>query len=86
MSTVVHIYGDNEPIFLTLEEQQAIVATLTVLLFVLMAFEVNGPEVLFLIALMVCCLTQILTMVETLSGKYIHIYKDIVYTDYNVEV
>lgn len=64
----IHIYGDEEPIFLSQETQQGIVATLTVLLFVLMAFDFTGPEVLFLIALMICCLAQILTLSETLSG------------------
>lgn len=64
----IHIYGDEEPIFLTENEQQGLVATLTVLLFVLMAFDFTGPEVLFLIALMICCLAQILTITETLSG------------------
>jgi hypothetical protein len=64
----LHIYGDENPIFLTESEQQGLVATLTVLLFVLMAFDFTGPEVLFLIALMICCLAQILTLTETLSG------------------
>ena len=64
----IHIYGDEEPIFLTENEQQGLVATLTVLLFVLMALDFTGPEVLFLIALMICCLAQILTITETLSG------------------
>lgn len=73
MSTVVHIYGDQEPINLPLEVQQGIVASLTVLLFILMALEASGPEVLFFIALMICCLTQILTLGETLSGKYYYI-------------
>ena len=70
----IHIYGDEDPVFLTDGEKQAIVASLTIALLVLMAFDFTGPEVLFLIALMVCCLTQILTMAETLSGKmYINI-------------
>ena len=70
-----NIYGDQAPISLTETEQQGIVATLIVLLFVLMAFEVAAPEVLFLIALMICCLTQIITLSETLSGT-IHFLKN----------
>eukprot|EP01039_Chlorochromonas_danica_P014983 gene14983-17563_t len=64
----IHIYGDEEPIFLTKNQQQGLLATLTVLLFVLMALDFTGPEVLFLIALMICCLAQILTITETLAG------------------
>eukprot|EP01031_Cornospumella_fuschlensis_P036333 gene36333-44076_t len=63
-----HIYIDHDPIELTEDEQQGIVATLTILLFVLMAFEITGPEVLFLIALMIVTLSQILTLPEALSG------------------
>lgn len=65
----VHIYGDEDPVFLSTEEKQGIVATLTILLFILMALDFTGPEVLFLIALMILCLCQILTLTETLSGK-----------------
>lgn len=64
----VHIYVDEEPVLLTMQEKQGIVATLTVLLFILMALDFTGPEVLFLIALMICCLAQILSLSETLSG------------------
>ncbi len=64
-----NIYVDNEPITLTEKEQQGLVATLTVLLFILMALDFTGPEVLFLIALMIVCLTQILSLSDTLSGK-----------------
>lgn len=63
-----NIYGEHTPIAMTQEEQQGLVATLTVLLFILMAFDFTGPEVLFLIALMILCLAQILTLSETLSG------------------
>ncbi len=65
----IHIYGNEEPIFLSENAQQGIVAGLTIALFVLMAMDFTGPEVLFLIALMICCLAQILTLTETLSGK-----------------
>ncbi len=70
VQAATHIYGDNEPITMTEKEQQGLVATLTVLLFILMALDFTGPEVLFLIALMILCLTQILTLPETLSGLY----------------
>ena len=66
---LIHIYGDEDPVDLTDTEKQWIVGSLTVALLVLMAFDFTGPEILFLIALMVCCLTQILTISETLSGK-----------------
>jgi hypothetical protein len=66
----VHIYGDEKPIFLSENEQQGLVGALTILIFILMACEITGPEVLFLIALMICCLAQILTLPETLSGKH----------------
>jgi Na+/H+ antiporter NhaD/arsenite permease-like protein len=48
--------------------QQGLVGALTILLFILMALEITGPEVLFLIALMVVTLAQILTLTEALSG------------------
>ena len=66
----VHIFGDEEPVTLTEKEQQGIVASLTIALFILMALDFTGPEVLFLIALMIVCLSQILTMPETLSGSF----------------
>ena len=65
-----NIYGDYNPIILSQEAQQGIVASLTVMLFVLLAADVAAPEVLFLIALMVCCLAQILTLKETLAGSF----------------
>lgn len=40
-------------------------------LFVFMAFEILSPEVLFLIALIVLMLCQVLSLSETLSGKII---------------
>ena len=52
-------------------EQQILCGTMTILLFVLMALEVLSPEVLFLIAIIILMLTQILTLTETLSGKQI---------------
>lgn len=64
------IYGDHAP-----EEplpetaQQAIVGTLTILLFVLMAMELTSPEVLFLIALIIVILCEILTIKEGLAGN-----------------
>ncbi len=64
------IYGDHAPEKkLTPEEQQAIVATLTILLFVLMAMEITSPEVLFLIALIIVIMCEILTLKEGLAGK-----------------
>eukprot|EP01040_Poterioochromonas_malhamensis_P001712 gene1714-1817_t len=53
---------------LTSEEQQGIVGTLTVLLFVLMATEITSPEVLFLIALIIVILTEILSLNQGLAG------------------
>eukprot|EP01040_Poterioochromonas_malhamensis_P001714 gene1712-1819_t len=63
------IYTDFAPTeTLTSEEQQGIVGTLTVLLFVLMATEITSPEVLFLIALIIVILTEILTLSQGLAG------------------
>ena len=63
------IYQDKAPTeTLTPEEQQGIVATLTVLLFVLMATEITSPEVLFLIALVIVILTEVLTLTQGLAG------------------
>lgn len=63
------IYGDFES-DRKLDEttQQIIVASLTILLFVLMAFELSTPEVLFLIALVIVMYTEILTMSQAFSG------------------
>ncbi len=64
------IYGDHAPEKkLTPEEQQGIVATLTILLFVLMAMEITSPEVLFLIALIIVIMCEILTLKEGLAGE-----------------
>lgn len=63
-----HIYGQFDRIQLDSVTQQAIVAALTIALFLCMAFEFQAPEILFLIALMVVTLSQILTMSEALSG------------------
>lgn len=63
------IYADYAPTkTLTKNQQQAIVGTLTALLFVLMATEITGPEVLFLIALVIVILTEILTLSQGLAG------------------
>lgn len=66
-----HIYGDYDPIELTQTAQQVIVGVLTILLFICMAMELTGPEVLFLIALMIVTLAQILTISDALSGEQI---------------
>ncbi len=68
------IYGEfapEEPI--KFYDQQAIVATLIALLFVLMALEVTGPEVLFTIALTIVTLCEIITLPDALSGKFINL-------------
>jgi hypothetical protein len=63
------IYGDYAPEKkLTDQEQQGIVATLTILLFVFMAMEITSPEVLFLIALIIVIMCEILTLKEGLAG------------------
>jgi hypothetical protein len=46
-----------------------ITGVLTIGLFVCMVFEFLAPEVLFLIALIVLMLCQILSLSETLSGS-----------------
>lgn len=64
------IYGEfapEEPLEQE-RDQQPIVCTLLVLLFVLMAFEVGSPEVLFLIALTIVTFCEIITLPEALSG------------------
>ena len=69
-TSVKSIYGDHasdEPLPET--AQQAIVGTLTILLFVFMAMELTSPEVLFLIALIIVILCEILTIKEGLAGK-----------------
>lgn len=65
----VPIYGeDSNPVGLTIESQKIIVAILTIMIFVLMAFEVTTPEVVLFSSLVICLLLQILTLPETLSG------------------
>ncbi len=72
------IYGDHAPEEKLPETaQQAIVGTLTILLFVLMALELTSPEVLFLIALIIVILCEILTIKEGLAGMIL--YFDIFY-------
>ncbi|RYG66004.1 hypothetical protein EON64_10720 [archaeon] len=72
-----NIYVDHKAIALAENEQQGLVAALTILLFVLMACEITGPEVLFLIALMIVTLAQIITLSEALSGMQTCIEKNI---------
>jgi di/tricarboxylate transporter len=63
------IYGKFAPTeTLTSVQQQAIVGTLSILLFVLMATEITSPEVLFMIALIIVILTEILTLSQGLAG------------------
>jgi hypothetical protein len=63
------IYTDYAPTkTLTQKEQQGLVAAMIFLLFILMAFEVTTPEVLFLIALVILILTEILTLAQGLAG------------------
>lgn len=64
------IYGEFAPEKpLELEpDQQAIVGTLIALLFLLMAFEISTPEVLFLTALTIVTFCEIITLPEALSG------------------
>ena len=64
-----HIYGDAQPVYISKVNQQIMCGILTILLFVFMALEVLSPEVLFLIALVILLLTQVLTLTETLSGN-----------------
>ncbi len=66
----ISIYLENESVYISQTGQQAIVGTLTIMLFILMALEFLSPEILFMIALIIVMLCQILTMAETLSGKY----------------
>mmetsp|Transcript_11471 Transcript_11471/g.15798 ORF Transcript_11471/g.15798 Transcript_11471/m.15798 type:complete len:792 (-) Transcript_11471:85-2460(-) len=68
VAPIPNIYGKYQMITLDLDVQQGIVAALTILLFIFMAMEITGPEVLFLIALMIVTLAQILTLTEALSG------------------
>lgn len=68
VAPIPNIYGKNDMIMLSKDEQQGIVGALTILLFIFMAMEITGPEVLFLIALMIVTLAQILTLTDALSG------------------
>ena len=66
------IYGNGVPsVQLSEKDQQIMCGVMTILLFVFMALELLSPEVLFLLALIVLMLTQVLTLTETLSGKKI---------------
>jgi hypothetical protein len=65
------IYGeDSKPVGLTLDSQKIIVGVLTIMIFVCMVLNVASPEVVMFTALIICLLLQILTLPETLSGKY----------------
>ena len=67
------IYGDFGPKeYAPQETQQIIVGILIILLLVLMAFEISTPEILFLIALIIVILAEILTLSEGLAGIFIH--------------
>jgi hypothetical protein len=66
---VAGVYLDHKHIEITENDQQILVATLTIALFVGMALELLSPEILFMIALIIIMLCQILSMSETLSGK-----------------
>jgi hypothetical protein len=66
----VQIYGVQPAVFLSHTAQQIIVATLTILLFILMAIEFLSPEILFLIALMIVTGCQIITQSEALAGIF----------------
>ena len=61
------IYG---PIHVDLspEDQQVFVGVLIIVAFGAMAFEIAAPEVVFLVALVILMLAEILTITETLSG------------------
>jgi di/tricarboxylate transporter len=63
-----HIYGDHDRIEMTSSEKQGVTATLIILVFLAMIFNVTSPEVSFLIALVVLMLCEILTLSETLAG------------------
>jgi hypothetical protein len=64
------IYGDHEPEDkLDPQQQQAVVGTLTCLIFILMATEITSPEVLFLIALCIVIMCEIITLKEGLDGE-----------------
>jgi hypothetical protein len=63
------IYLDQKDINLAVGTQQVITGVLTIGLFVCMVLELLAPEVLFLIALIVLMLCQILSLSETLSGS-----------------
>ena len=63
------IYGDSiDPVGLSSEAQQAILGVMTIGLFAGMLFEFKPPEILFLGAVMVCTILQILTLSQALSG------------------
>ena len=61
-------YYDYSRVYLTLDQQQALVTGLLVACFCLMALEVVAPEVAFLIALSVLNLSETLNLNDTLAG------------------
>ncbi len=64
-----NIYNEQPRVGMPLDDQKMLVASLIILLFVSMAAEISSPEVLFLIALMILCLAQVLSLADTLSGR-----------------
>lgn len=68
----IGIYGEYGPDELPKQEtQQIIVGILILLLLVLMAMDISflTPEVLFLVALIIVILSEILTLAEGLAGE-----------------
>lgn len=68
------IYGKYPDLDLSPLTQQIIVGVLTILLFVGMAIELLSPEVLFLIAVTIVLICQIITLQDALSGKSSNFY------------
>jgi hypothetical protein len=67
-SLIAGIYLDNKDIVISETGQQILTGCLTIVLFIGMAFEFLSPEVLFMNALIILMLCQILSLSETLSG------------------
>ena len=70
LKATAHIYGSAATVMMTEQEQQIMCGVITILIFIFMALEILSPEVLFLIALVILILTQVLTLTEALSGNY----------------
>jgi hypothetical protein len=62
------VYVDHKDIYISEDGQQILTGTLTIALFIFMAFEILSPEILFMIALIILMLCQVLSLSETLSG------------------